>query len=378
MNHLPAILNAYQNSQGKDQALFLATVVKTQGSTYRRPGARMLVTSTGEITGMVSGGCLEHDIFHHTQQQQSDDPFIITYDTKAEEDLIWGFGLGCDGAVHILIERLDLSRRLNPIEFLADCLDNLQWGVLATLIGVEGLVNLKVGAHLSLDLEGNAISEIDNIDLEQAIISDARNTLDRQKSTLRQYQLPSGSAEVFLEVIQPPTPLIIFGAGQDAVPLANLAKTLGWYVTVVDCRAQSATRDRFAMADRTILTRRNLISQAVDVHAQTVAVVITHNYFDDLEILKMLLSSSARYIGVLGARRRTERLLQELDETFQIAKPLHAPVGLDIGAETPEEIALAILAEIQAVVSGRHGGFLRGRTGSIHQPYESAPGIYSR
>ena len=328
----------------------------------------MLVTSTGEITGMVSGGCLENDIFHHTQQRQSDAPFIITYDTKAEEDLIWGFGLGCEGVVQVLIERLDLSHRLNPIKFLADCLDNLQWGVLTTVIGVEGLVNLKVGAHLSLDAEGTVTSEIDNSDLEQAIISDARNTLDRRKSTWRQYQLPSGSAEVFLEVIQPPTPLMIFGAGQDAVPLANLAKTLGWYVTVVDCRSQSATRDRFALVDRTILTRRNLISQVVTVHAQTVAVVMTHNYFDDLEILKMLLSSSARYIGVLGSRQRTARLLQELDETLQREKPLHAPVGLDLGAETPEEIALAIGAEIQAVVSGRHAGFLREITGSIHQP----------
>ena len=116
------------------------------------------------------------------------------------------------------------------------------------------------------------------------------------------------------------------------------------------------------------MTRRNLISQAVEVHARTVAVVMTQNYFDDLEILKMLLSSSARYIGVLGARQRTARLLQELKETCQITKPLHAPVGLDIGAETPEEIALAILAEIQAVVSGRHAGFLRDQTGSIHQP----------
>ncbi len=370
MNHLPAIFNAYQNSQGKDKALFLATVVKTQGSTYRRPGARMLVTSTGEITGMVSGGCLENDIFHHTQQHPSDEPFIITYDTKAEEDLIWGFGLGCDGVVHVLIERLDLSRRLNPIKFLADCLENLQWGLLATVIGVEGLVNLKIGAHLSLDVEGNITSEIDNSDLEPTIIADARNTLDRQKSTLRQYKLPSGSAEVFLEVIQPPTPLVIFGAGQDAIPLANLAKTLGWYVTVVDCRGQSATEARFAMADRTILTRRNLISQTVEVNRQTVAVVMTHNYFDDLEILKMLLSSSVRYIGVLGARKRTKRLLQELEGNFEPTKPFHAPIGLDIGAETPEEIAIAIIAEIQAVISGRDAGFLRDKTGSIHQSIE--------
>ena len=242
--------------------------------------------------------------------------------------------------------------------------------MLATVIGVEGLVNLKIGAHLSLDVEGNITSEIDNSDLEPAIIADARNTLDRQKSTLRQYQLPSGRAEVFLEVIQPLTPLIIFGAGQDAVPLANLAKTLGWYVTVVDCRGQSATEARFAMADRTILTRRNLISQTVEVNRQTVAVVMTHNYFDDLEILKMLLSSSVRYIGVLGARKRTKRLLQELEGNFEPTKPFHAPIGLDIGAETPEEIAIAIIAEIQAVISGRDAGFLRDKTGSIHQSIE--------
>ena len=366
MNHLPAIVKAYRNS--KAQALFLATVVKTQGSTYRRTGARMLVTSAGEITGMVSGGCLENDIFHHTQQPQSDRPFIVTYDTKAEEDLIWGFGLGCDGVVSVLIEPLDVGGRLNPIEFIADCLDNLEYGVLATVIEVENITELKVGAHLCLYVTGKIISEIDSIELKSAITADARNALESKKSTYSQYQLPTGSVTVLLEVIKPPTPLVIFGAGLDALPLAEFAKTLGWYVTVVDCRGQSATCDRFSGVDRTILTRRDVISQAVDVNAQTVAVVMTHNYFDDLEILKMLFPTSARYVGVLGSRQRTKSLLkklEELEKPLVTTKPIYAPVGLDIGGETPEEIALAIVAEIQAIICHRSGGFLRTQRTSL-------------
>lgn len=366
MSHLVAILEAYKNYQDRDQALFLATVVKTQGSTYRRPGARMLLTSKGLITGMVSGGCLENDIFHHIQQQLNfPQPFLIIYDTTADEDIIWGFGIGCDGVVQVLIERLDLDRLINPITFLAHCLNNQQTGVLATVFRVDALANIQVGARLSLDADGTVISEIDDTILTQALIKDAQTAMSHQRSTIGHYQFPDGSVEAFIEVIQPPISLVIFGAGQDVIPVAQFAKNLGWFVTIVDCRSQENTHELFFMADQIILTARNKVSQTVPIHKETVTLVMTHNYYDDLEVLKMLLLSPAQYIGVLGSRKRTARLLQELGSE-QLSKRLYAPVGLDIGAQTPEEISLAILAEIQAVISGRDGGFLRERHGTIH------------
>ncbi len=152
-------------------------------------------------------------------------------------------------------------------------------------------------------------------------------------------------------------------------------KQLSWQVTIVDCRANEATKERFTIADEILLSRREILHKQISVNEQTIAVVMTHNYLDDLEILKVLLPSSAKYLGILGPKRRTEKLLQELyadgvEYTPEQLEKLHSPVGLDIGADTPEAIALSIIAEIQAVLTNRCGGFLRNRTLPIHQPIE--------
>jgi xanthine/CO dehydrogenase XdhC/CoxF family maturation factor len=366
MSELQAILEAFAQAQYKGETTFLATVVNTKGSTYRRSGAKMLMTNTGRIVGAISGGCLENDIFEHTRQRmQSVESLVVTYDTSVDEDIVWGFGLGCNGVVQVLIERLDAISEMNPITFLARCLGEKQRGVLATVFNVDS-VNVKLGSHLMLDANGTVTSNIDVIDLRQAIASDAQKNLDCQQSTREKYQLSSGSVEVFLELIQPPTPLIIFGAGSDAIPVANFAKALGWNVTIVDCRANEATRDHFSMADEIVLTRREILCKQVTVAADSIAVVMTHNYFDDLEILKMLLPSSARYIGVLGAKNRTEGILDNLIYTKDQLERLYFPIGIDLGAETPQEIAIAIVAEIQAVLSHRPASFLKYRQTPIH------------
>ena len=196
-----------------------------------------------------------------------------------------------------------------------------------------------------------------------------------QKSSVNNYQLPLGSAEVFIEVIQPPTPLVIFGAGYGAVPVAKFAQALGWDVTVVDCRANETTRARFPLGCDVILSNRDIIHKQIFIDVQTIAVVMTHNYLDDLEILKMMLPSPARYIGVLGTKYRTERLLEDLSikgivPTSEQLNRLYSPVGIDIGAETPEEIAIAIIAEIQAVLRNRNSNFLKNRNQPIHKSYQ--------
>lgn len=170
---------------------------------------------------------------------------------------------------------------------------------------------------------------------------------------------------------------MLFGAGQDAIPVAQFAKALGWQVTLVDCQARESTPVRFPMADQVILTRREIVHQQIQINANTIAVVMTHNYLDDAQLLKMLLSSSVRYIGMLGPKHRTERLLQTLQQDSinidQAQTRLHAPVGLDLGSDTPEAIALSIIAEIQAVLAKRSGGFLRNRQGAIHPQSTALP-----
>jgi xanthine dehydrogenase accessory factor len=366
MNNLSAILNAYRQSLGSERTIFLVTVMQTQGSTYRQAGARMLIVDRGEIAGMVSGGCLEQDILCHVQQQNPPyQPFAIAYDTTTEEDMLWGLGLGCDGVVTVLVEHL-ADRSDRPLTFISECFDRQQSGVLATVFQVEGSLSVPIGARLMLHSDGEIESNIKNVELSVQIAADAQIALQQQTTMHRRYCLPLGQAEVSIEVIQPPPHLTIFGAGRDVLPLAQFAKTLGWRLTIVDCRSRATTHDRFPMADCIILTRREAIDRQITINANTIAVVMTHNYLDDLEILQSLLTVPTRYIGLLGARQRTAKLLQDLNIDPEHFQRLHAPIGLDIGAETPEEIAIAIIAEIQAVITDRTAGFLKYRQSSIH------------
>lgn len=386
MNDLQAILDAFHLASQRGETAFLVTVVNTQGSTYRRPGARMLITQTGETIGMVSGGCLEQDILEHTRLQ-SGEAIVVTYDSTSEnEDILWGFGLGCNGVVQVLIESLQPS--CNPLTILAECWRDAAKGglpprvrcpvVLASIFQTEGQVEgttVGLGGCLALTPNKLIVFAQTNSDLVTAIAADAQAVLHRQQSIIKSYDLSTGKVQVFLEFIQSPTSIMIFGGGHDVIPVAQLAKSLGWQVTVTDCRANPISNDRFAMADQVILTRRERLQQLTVNHLgdqPIAAVVMTHNYLDDIEVLRTLLPSSVQYIGVLGPKRRTERLLQNLQAEGMVysnaqLEKLYAPIGLDIGADTPEAIAVSIVAEIQAVLAQRTGGFLKRRSMPIHQ-----------
>ncbi|HBB35243.1 MAG TPA: xanthine dehydrogenase [Cyanobacteria bacterium UBA8803] len=369
---LQNILQAFEQTNQLGQSIALATLVKAQGSTYRRPGARMLMTSQGQMVGSLSGGCLEGDVYEQAQEvMASGKPIVVQYDTMSDEDIIWGLGLGCNGIVQILIERVEEESPFNPLAFLAKCIKCRQLGVLATVFYVEGQLKAQVGSRLMVYPDRTINTNIADADLVAQISDDSLPALDNKHSTIKAYPLATGQAEVFIEVIQPPVPLMIFGAGHDAVPLVRLAQELGWYVTVVDSRAGDSTKERFPNAHEVILGRPETIGDRIQLDNHTMAVVMTHNYLHDLELLKILLSSSVKYLGILGPKNRTEKLLQDLKEqgtipTEQQLQRLYSPVGLAIGADTPEEIALSIVAEIQAVLAHRSGGSLRNQPGPIH------------
>jgi xanthine dehydrogenase accessory factor len=374
MKELNSILTAFAESQHNGEKSFLATVVNVQGSTYRQPGARMLIKSTGEMVGTISGGCLENDILEHTHVSIADGkPIVVIYDTTAEEDIIWGFGLGCNGVVKILIEPLNSENPLNPLAFINQCFHNQQPGIIATVISVEGTVNVQVGERLTLKLDHSINTDIEEAYLTNILTKDARTCLQNQNSSFHKYQLALSKVDVFMEFIQPPPHLIIFGAGRDSVSVAEFAKALGWRVTIVDCRANEVSNQRFPMADEVMLTRREILHEQICINNYIGAVIMTHNYLDDLEILKMLIPTNIRYLGCLGSKKRIAKLLQDLstqgvEYTQKELEKLHAPIGIDIGADTPEAIALSIIAEIQAVLANRDGGFLKHRTEPINQP----------
>jgi xanthine dehydrogenase accessory factor len=373
MKEINSIITAFLDSQHNSEPVFLATVVNVKGSAYRQPGARMLITSSGKMVGTISGGCLENDVFEHTRVSMPDGkPIVVTYDTNADEDIIWGFGLGCNGVVDVLIERLDQDDPLNPLTFINQCFKNQQTGIIATIFDVEGTVNVPVGGRLILNYDNSVNTNISESSFTEVLIQDAQTALKNQHSTFNKYQILSGQISVFIEFIQPPPHLIIFGAGRDAIPVAEFAKALGWQITIVDCRASEATKERFLMTDDIILTRREILHQQIRIDKHTIAVMMTHNYLDDLEILKMLIPSPALYLGCLGSKQRTERLLMDLrtqegEQTPEQLQKLYYPVGMDIGADTPEAIALSIIAEIQAILTKRNGGFLKNRNQPIHQ-----------
>ena len=315
MKELQDIITTYNKLKKSGETIALATVVRVAGSTYRRPGARMLMSTKGEIIGSLSGGCLEGDVFEQAQEVMNfQKSRLVSYDTTSEADILWGSGMGCQGIVDIFIEPL-----------LSD--------------------NGKI-----------------LISFVQLLLNHSKNAQKSGKS----FHISIHNIEAFVEVIHPPLSLIIFGAGHDAIPIVYFAKQLGWSVTVLDRRPDYATSTRFPEADTIIISEYEKLPESIILDEKTVAVIMTHNYLYDLTILKTILPLNLGYLGILGPRIRTEKLLGEIPEYEQYKKHLYAPVGLDIGADNPQEIALAIIAEIQAVINNRSAGFLCDRHLPIH------------
>ena len=373
VKELLSIIDASRVLEQRGVQAALATVVNVTGSTYRRPGARMLIAADGQTVGSVSGGCLERDVLNQARRVlQRNKPRVVTYDSMSDDDIVWEFNLGCNGIVDVLIEPLPYNGSRGLLAFLADCLDHRQTGIVATVFGVEGQVKAAVGNRLMLSERKSAIHDIGDGDLAEAIRHDSLRALDSGTPKVTMYELSAGRAEVFIEVIQPPVPLVIFGAGHDAVPLVRFAKELGWHVTVVDPRPGYATRQKFPLADTLVVCRPDEVHEHIEMQRGTVAVVMTHHYLHDADLLRTLLPLPLRYLGLLGSKRRTQRLLHEARmEGVLLSESnldlVYGPIGLDIGADTPEEIALAVAAEIQAVLAERSGGMLRIREGPLHE-----------
>lgn len=332
----------------------LATVVQVRGSAYRRPGARMLIQADGTRIGSVSGGCLEGDLSRKAWWlTESGRPVLRTYDTMSDEDAVWEFGLGCNGVIDVLLERLDTAESAGMMACLEQARKSRETARIATVIrGAKTGRRLLIGAdsRVSGSLYGSELA----CDIEPLLRSAAANQV-----------MTFGDSEVFLEIVEPAQPLIIIGAGHDAIPLAAIAKELGWYVTVADGRPAYATVDRFPSADCVTVLRPDQPLDWLAIPPEAAVVLMTHNYIQDRTLLPFILAKRLRYLGILGPRVRTERLFEEMG--LEPPKYLHGPVGLDIGAGSPETIAVAIVSEISAVLAGRSGGMLRDREGPIYE-----------
>ncbi|MDQ4122539.1 MAG: XdhC family protein [Acidobacteriota bacterium] len=372
MKELQSILAQERKLESNGAEAVLATVVDVQGSSYRLPGAKMLILETGETFGTVSGGCLEADVLERAKQVlKTGKAQVVTYDTTANDDSVFALNMGCRGVIRILLEPI---RGGEFFGFIEECFQTRSHGVIATVIDREESAGFAIGTRflmLETDLAPFNKNHARYQKLIPALRTEIHDVFLAGRARCQMLQTAEGKVEFFIEPIKPPLALIVFGAGADAVPLVRLAQELGWVVTVVDHRLAYATPERFPDAEVWIARAEDVnLNEIYDRNA--VAVVMAHNFERDKQALKRALQGRFRYIGVLGPRRRTETLLQALadeGETFsdEQLKRLFAPVGLDIGADTPEAIALSIIAEINAVLANRAGGFLRNRTGSIYE-----------
>lgn len=373
MRELGEVLAAYRAAKDAGEPLILATLVRVEGSTYRRPGARMLMTGERHLAGGISGGCLESDVLRKALWRTSrDGAALVRYDSRAEDDeLAFSFGLGCHGLVELLLERLE-PHVPHVLDFLARSQAERASAALATVIASEA-GGARIGARVMLDEAGRGAATVEDAPLRERLEDDLREALATGHATCLRREGSGGGVEVAIEVVPPPVPLLVFGAGFDVYPVVELGKNLGWHVTVVGTRPSGNLQARFPRADQVLGGSAVKVLEGRLLDPRALAVLMTHNFPEDEALLARLLPSPVRYIGVLGPRRRTERLLEALDSRGvrptpgQLAR-LHGPMGLDIGAEGPHEIALSIVSELRAFLAGREGGFLRTRAAPIHEP----------
>ena len=348
MNHSGFSLGDFFSAcRDRGEPLVLATVTRTLGSTYRKAGAQMLIAGDGRAAGLLSGGCLEADLMERARAVLAGSPVVVDYDTRSSDDLIWGIGLGCEGAMTILMQRLDRANDYQPFAFVEDC---RRRGVPGNFAVVAQSTNpaYPLGAAFR---SGSAA----------ALPTGVADVLHATASLRAATTVETDGATFLIAPVELPPRLLILGAGPDATPLVEIAGLMNWHVTVLDHRPAYAVAERFPRAQRVALNPAGELPRELRSARYDAAVVMSHHLLSDQAYLAALAEHDAiPYVGLLGPAPRRARLMQEIGELSQrLQGRLHGPIGLDIGAKTPETIALAIVSEIQAVLSGRPGGPFR-------------------
>ncbi|HVS75973.1 MAG TPA: XdhC family protein [Steroidobacteraceae bacterium] len=361
---LGPLLPLFERERAAGRPMALGILVHTVGSTYRKPGAMLLIAGDGDYAGLISGGCLEGDLGERARAViASGEASLVTYDLRNADDLVWGLGLGCEGAMRILLVRVGPREEWQPLAHLAGALAAYE----ATAIGMvtesqqagmpAGAILLpRTSGHSALALPRSLSSSAQSALLEPRVL--AALAAAPSAGTPEWLEGPDARWKMLLLPLSLPPRLLLLGAGPDALPVAELAARLHWRVTLADHRPAYAVPSHFRSAERVVLARPEEIAQALDLGRFAAAVVMSHHLPSDLEYLRALSASSVPYIGLLGPPARREKLLSELGAEAQRLRPrLRAPVGLNLGGRTPESIALAIVAQIHAFVHGEkeHG-----------------------
>ncbi|MBL3657668.1 XdhC family protein [Fulvivirga sp. 2943] len=372
MRELESIISAFEKAQAEDLQCTLATVVHVEGSSYRKAGARMLVDENGLMTGAISGGCLEGDALRkalHAMHQNKNK--LISYDTSDEDDAVIGAQLGCNGIIQVLFEPINTEEENNPIALLKEVISSKERKVIVSLFNLNKHKEQK-GTLLVFDSQLSTSNTLSDDILFEQIKNDASKVLEHEFPHFGEYHKDDEVQHAFLEHYTPPPTLVLVGAGNDAQVLSNMADILGWDIVVTDGRPTHANPERFISSCQVIVTKPEQFLDSVTIDNRAAFVLISHNYNYDLAVLKLLLNyPEIPYIGILGPKKKFNRMLDDLQlmgteiSNEQMSK-IYAPIGLNIGAETPAEIALSVLSEIKAALTNSNGKPLREKQGTIH------------
>ncbi len=361
MKEIKDIIAAFEEAELLGKKSALATVVHISGSSYRRPGARMLVTEEGKLTGAISGGCLEGDALRKALMTINNGrKKLVVYDTTDEDDAKLGVQLGCNGIVSILFEPIESHEKNNPVAILKKCISQRSASLLVT--GFDKANNSHVGT-LDRDSFPDAIAA--------HLTSIATEVMKLEQSRFLEIPFKEELQSFLFEYCPPPLSLVIVGAGNDAMPLATLADMLGWELTVVDGRPTHVTADRFPNVLSRLIVKPGELVEKIRWDNRTAFVLMTHNYNYDLEMLGILVKNPPPYIGLLGPSSKRDRMLRELEKSGltindEVKGSIYGPTGLDLGAETSTEIAFSIVAEIMAVMQNKKALPLRSMQQPIH------------
>jgi xanthine/CO dehydrogenase XdhC/CoxF family maturation factor len=369
INHL---IDAYRQLNQQTENCVLATIIETFGSTYQKAGAHMLITKAGELIGLLGGGCFERDLVEQARPVfETGTAKTVFYDMRSPDDVIWGLGLGCNGAVRVLLQLLKEEDNFSPLNSIAVAAEANVTGVLVTVYESE---------HVSFPSGHSHFLPVSTAGKRQILSSahfpfttSALQTVLQQKPRIETHVINGQVIRAFYDLLQPPLRLLVIGAGTDAIPLVQCAKALGWRITVVDCRPGAINKARFPLAGPLLHLMPEEISDNLELDQFSALILMTHNIEYDQRYLKAIVNCHIPFIGLLGPVHRKEKLLKSLgNEASKITDRVFGPVGLDIGAETPEEIALSIMAGVHAELNGRSGQQLSAKSPSdlhecIHQ-----------
>jgi xanthine/CO dehydrogenase XdhC/CoxF family maturation factor len=392
MKEIRQIIQAFEIAEKQNQKTALATVVHVEGSSYRAPGARMLIRDDGLLTGAISGGCLEGDVLRKALMViMQDRPLLAVYHTTDEENGAIGIHLGCNGTIRVLIEPVHSSDPQNPVMLLKQAETEKSPVIIVTLFslkdhrdewqGTKWLVKNDPSAAHNTPALIDGVHDKTMVHYWNKISDDVKKVSDLQHSLFIHYsaftgkqltgnETAPGDITAFLEYLQPEISLIIGGAGNDVVPAVQMAEWMGWKTILIDGRPHYANVQRFAGCQVMIAAPENIFFDKV-INNRSACLLMSHNYHYDKAMLRQLSKYPVPYIGMLGPKKKKDRMIHELKEEGIIFSPeqlsrIHSPAGLDIGAETPEEIACSVIAEINMIFSGGTGKSLHTFLGKIH------------